>query len=143
MHMLHVDVMCVLVIAARDQWVSATLHSLESVVRDFPQLFYKVEITRTQAPHNNNILGLGSSTWTFLHTMSSYYPDNPEPPVQQSVIDLMNAMSKLYPCSFCAKHLGKELLLRPPDVSSRERLELWMCELHNEVNERTIEESEH
>lgn len=79
---------------------------------------------------------LGRSTWTFLHTMASYYPDQPDKNSQQSAIDLMNAMSRLYPCSFCAKHLSKELTRNPPDVSSRERLEQWMCELHNEVNAR-------
>ena len=79
---------------------------------------------------------LGSSTWTFLHTMASYYPDTPTEQSKTAVVNLMDSMAELYPCSFCAKHLRKELTRHPTRVESRTALEQWMCELHNEVNER-------
>jgi FAD-linked sulfhydryl oxidase len=79
---------------------------------------------------------LGSSTWTFLHTMASYYPDEPDVPTQQAAVHLMDSLAQLYPCSWCAKHLRKELIKHPAQVKSRTALEQWMCELHNEVNER-------
>jgi mitochondrial FAD-linked sulfhydryl oxidase len=81
-------------------------------------------------------LELGSSTWTFLHTMASYYPDTPEPTVKEAATQLLNSLSLLYPCSYCAKHLKKEFQERPPIVDSRTNLEQYLCDLHNEVNER-------
>lgn len=79
---------------------------------------------------------LGASTWTFLHTMASYYPDQPDANHQKAAGTLLNALSELYPCSYCAKHMRSELMKNPARVESRGELERWMCDLHNEVNER-------
>jgi FAD-linked sulfhydryl oxidase len=68
--------------------------------------------------------------------MASYYPDTPDLTAQQAAVNIMQGLSRLYPCSYCAKHLAGELKSKPPQVQSRQALEQWMCELHNEVNER-------
>lgn len=81
-------------------------------------------------------LQLGRSTWTFLHTMASYYPDKPDITAKEAASQLINSLSVLYPCSYCAKHLKKELEHNPPLVESRSNLEKYLCDLHNEVNER-------
>lgn len=56
--------------------------------------------------------------------------------MQDHAKSLITSISHLYPCSYCAKHLREELLVSPPRVESRTAIEIYMCELHNEVNER-------
>ncbi|KAI8985737.1 ERV/ALR sulfhydryl oxidase domain-containing protein [Trametes punicea] len=79
---------------------------------------------------------LGSATWTFLHTTAAYYPDKPSMAHRVNMLSLLRALPVLYPCSVCATHLGETMKTHPPDVSSRTALSRWLCEQHNEVNER-------
>jgi FAD-linked sulfhydryl oxidase len=80
---------------------------------------------------------LGRHTWTFLHTTAAYYPDQPSEQHKKNASALFNSLPSLYPCSFCADELGKEMQrVGPPDVSSRSTLSNWLCNIHNEVNER-------
>lgn len=79
---------------------------------------------------------LGSSTWTFLHTMSVYYPERPNKQQQQDMNQFISLFSKFFPCKPCAEHLQEHLTKNPPSTESREALSTWMCQLHNEVNER-------
>ncbi|KAJ1912414.1 Flavin-linked sulfhydryl oxidase of the mitochondrial IMS [Tieghemiomyces parasiticus] len=78
---------------------------------------------------------LGRSTWTFLHTMAAYYPDQPNPQQQGDMRSLLANFSKFYPCGYCASHLREEMKTDPPVVDSRQHLSLWMCQTHNKVNE--------
>lgn len=79
---------------------------------------------------------LGRATWTFLHTTAAYYPDNPTPNQRVNMLSLLRSLPILYPCSHCAVHLDENLKTHPPDVSGRLGLSRWLCERHNEVNER-------
>ncbi|KAA1469099.1 FAD-dependent thiol oxidase [Dentipellis sp. KUC8613] len=79
---------------------------------------------------------LGRATWTFLHTTAAYYPEKPTTRQRANMLSLLHALPVLYPCSHCATHLGAEMERHPPDVSSRKGLSWWLCERHNEVNER-------
>lgn len=79
---------------------------------------------------------LGRSTWTFLHTTAAYYPTNAPPQTQSSMLNLLSSLSLLYPCSWCATDFQKDMRRHPPDVSGRESLMKWLCERHNEVNEK-------
>ncbi len=103
---------------------------------------------------------LGNSAWAFLHTMASYYPEEPEvkvclcvlcgvlistttsittpshPQEQTAAQQLIHALAHLYPCTSCAQHLQQELQTNPPAVESRNALEQWMCRMHNSVNAR-------
>lgn len=80
---------------------------------------------------------LGRHTWTFLHTTAAYYPDQPSDQHKKNASALFTSLPSLYPCSFCADELGKEMQrVGPPDVSSRSALSNWLCNIHNEVNER-------
>jgi mitochondrial FAD-linked sulfhydryl oxidase len=79
---------------------------------------------------------LGHATWTFLHTTAAYYPERPNPIQQSRMRSLLNALPSLYPCGHCADHLGQSMKVNPPDVSGRVPLSLWLCQRHNEVNER-------
>ncbi|EIW79068.1 FAD-dependent thiol oxidase, partial [Coniophora puteana RWD-64-598 SS2] len=84
---------------------------------------------------------LGRATWSFLHTTAAYYPDSPSPSQRSHMLSLLRALPALYPCTHCASHLGERMGAAPPDVSGRRALSLWLCERHNEVNERLGKES--
>lgn len=79
---------------------------------------------------------LGSATWTFLHTTAAYYPERPTPNQRANMLGLLHALPVLYPCSHCASHLAEDMKDNPPDVSGRLGLSRWLCERHNDVNER-------
>ncbi|KAJ3107181.1 hypothetical protein HDU97_004601 [Phlyctochytrium planicorne] len=79
---------------------------------------------------------LGAATWTFLHTMAAYYPETPTEAEQKTAKVFFRTFSKLYPCGYCASHLREELKTNPPQVDSNKSLNLWLCGIHNEVNER-------
>jgi mitochondrial FAD-linked sulfhydryl oxidase len=79
---------------------------------------------------------LGRATWTFLHTTAAYYPERPTPSQRANMLGLLNALPSLYPCSHCASHLDRNMKDHPPDVSERLALSRWLCERHNDVNER-------
>lgn len=79
---------------------------------------------------------LGRATWTFLHTTAAYYPEKPTPTQRANMLSLIHSLPVLYPCTHCATHLGENVKANPPDVSSRYGLSRWLCERHNDVNER-------
>jgi FAD-linked sulfhydryl oxidase len=49
---------------------------------------------------------------------------------------LIQSVSQLYPCGWCAEHLSGYIQREPPKVQSRTEISQWMCEMHNEVNDR-------
>ena len=79
---------------------------------------------------------LGRATWTFLHTTAAYYPDKPSASQRTRMLGLLFALPVLYPCSWCAMDFGEHMKVNPPDVSSRTALSRWLCERHNEVNQK-------
>lgn len=83
---------------------------------------------------------LGSSTWTFLHTTASYYPDRPTYSEQYNMEHLLRSVALFYPCRSCGDHFSDYIRENPPRVASRSELERWLCVAHNEVNERTGKE---
>lgn len=86
---------------------------------------------------------LGRHTWTFLHTSAAYYPDQPSPKHQSSMLSLLTALPTLYPCSHCAGELGDYMKLHPPveAVKAKSALELWLCQVHNDVNQKLGKEA--
>lgn len=96
--------------------------------------------TATEDPYKAcppDVEQLGRHTWTFLHTTAAYYPDQPSEQHKKNASALFNSLPTLYPCSFCADELKKEIQhVGPPDVSSRSALSNWLCNIHNEVNQR-------
>jgi FAD-linked sulfhydryl oxidase len=79
---------------------------------------------------------LGRATWTFLHTTAAYYPEKPTPSQRTNMLMLLRSLPVLYPCTWCADDLGNDINRHPPDVSGRGALSRWLCERHNEVNEK-------
>ena len=79
---------------------------------------------------------LGRATWTFLHTTAAYYPEQPTTVQRANMLMLIRSLPALYPCRNCADDFEQNVEAHPPDVSSRERLSRWLCERHNDVNDR-------
>ncbi|CAG8442934.1 9280_t:CDS:1, partial [Ambispora leptoticha] len=79
---------------------------------------------------------LGRHTWTFLHTMAAYYSDTPTTTQQTMMLSFLRTFSHVYPCWYCAEHFREEMSRKPPHVENRTALSRWMCEAHNEVNQR-------
>lgn len=81
--------------------------------------------------------GFGRATWTFLHSMAAYYPDEPDTATRDSARRFVSDFAVLYPCGYCAEHMRGYVAERPPAVESGKALSQWMCEMHNDVNRRT------
>ncbi|GMH45800.1 hypothetical protein BSKO_13763 [Bryopsis sp. KO-2023] len=77
---------------------------------------------------------LGKGTWTLLHSIAAQYPDHPTKQQRKDVHDLIDILTRVYPCETCAKHFKDIVRNDPPAVSSRADLEQWMCRTHNIVN---------
>ena len=78
---------------------------------------------------------LGRQSWTLLHTMAAYYPNKPTAEDKTHAKTFMGALSRLYPCTHCAHGIREAIKESPVDADSREGLSVWMCRLHNRVNE--------
>ena len=78
---------------------------------------------------------LGQRTWTLLHTLAAYFPENPKAEHKVYAEFFFKSLAALYPCKICAEHMEKYVESKPPDARNREALSLWVCALHNEVND--------
>ena len=79
---------------------------------------------------------LGRASWAYLHTLAAYYPTSPTPSQQSTMAQFLSSYASLYPCGYCADRTVEELTRNPPRVGGQRELAVWMCEVHNEVNER-------
>mmetsp|Transcript_20454 Transcript_20454/g.30949 ORF Transcript_20454/g.30949 Transcript_20454/m.30949 type:complete len:187 (+) Transcript_20454:201-761(+) len=79
---------------------------------------------------------LGKASWTLLHTMAAYYPDQPSDVEQQMAQSFISSLAAFYPCSWCAKDFQKKIVQFPPCVENRECFSKWMCMQHNLVNKK-------
>jgi len=79
---------------------------------------------------------LGFQTWSLLHTLAAYFPENPSAAEQSYAHMLLVSLARLYPCHICAEDFQTFVANRPPKTDSREEFVLWTCELHNSVNSK-------
>ncbi|KZV61944.1 hypothetical protein PENSPDRAFT_746089 [Peniophora sp. CONT] len=79
---------------------------------------------------------LGRATWKLLHTMTLRYPEAPTDDERIALDSYFHLFSRLYPCGECAAEFQQLLKKYPPQTSSRRSASLWLCAVHNRVNER-------
>lgn len=81
-----------------------------------------------------NLVKLGNSTWTLLHTMAAYYPENPTIEKKKDTQIFLDSLAKVYPCNVCADDFGEQLKKNPPKLDSQKQFSQWMCDVHNDIN---------
>uniref|UniRef100_A0A383WB31 Sulfhydryl oxidase n=1 Tax=Tetradesmus obliquus TaxID=3088 RepID=A0A383WB31_TETOB len=79
---------------------------------------------------------LGRATWTFLHTLAAQFPEHPTRQQQRDARQLIDSLTRIYPCADCSKHFQELVRRDPPVVSSGRDFAVWMCRTHNAVNRR-------
>eukprot|EP00546_Thalassionema_frauenfeldii_P000643 CAMPEP_0178937006 /NCGR_PEP_ID=MMETSP0786-20121207/25502_1 /TAXON_ID=186022 /ORGANISM="Thalassionema frauenfeldii, Strain CCMP 1798" /LENGTH=130 /DNA_ID=CAMNT_0020615499 /DNA_START=154 /DNA_END=546 /DNA_ORIENTATION=+ len=79
---------------------------------------------------------LGRSSWTLLHSMAAWYPDNPTKEEQTMMVGFMTTLARFYPCTWCAADFQEKLKEKPVRAESRKDLCQWLCEQHNLVNDK-------
>ena len=84
--------------------------------------------------NNNNIWG--PPAWTFLHTVTYNYPENPTDDDKRNFYNFFMSLQHVLPCNKCKAHYRQNI--QKYDLSesldSRENLVKWLIDLHNNVN---------
>ena len=57
---------------------------------------------------------IGASTWSLLHSMAAWYPTQPTSEDKQFMSSFMTALSRFYPCTYCATDFQENIKLSPP-----------------------------
>ncbi|KZT41932.1 hypothetical protein SISSUDRAFT_1042181 [Sistotremastrum suecicum HHB10207 ss-3] len=68
--------------------------------------------------------------------MTLRYPESPTPDERAALKSYFLLQARLYPCGECAEEFMQLLKKNPPQTSSRKVASLWLCHVHNLVNER-------
>jgi len=78
----------------------------------------------------------GPDAWTFLHSITLNYPDNPTIQDKKYYLDFFNILPNLLPCSICRQNLSKHLSDLPIKFYLNNKLNLckWLVEIHNKTN---------
>lgn len=77
----------------------------------------------------------GPEAWTFLHTITISYPDNPTKEEKASAKKLIESLAYLLPCVHCKSNFAKHIKNISDDVfSSRKKFFEWLVDVHNNVN---------
>ena len=79
---------------------------------------------------------LGRGTWNLLHRLAAQFDKSPSDERKATIETFFKTFSDLYPCEECAAHFRQLLSDSPVDSTSNRHLSLWLCEVHNKVNER-------
>ena len=80
----------------------------------------------------------GPGAWTFLHTITINYPDNPNEDHKFYHKQLFENLRYTIPCEKCANHYSENLKKYPldPALESKTTLTKWLIDIHNEVNKK-------
>ncbi|CDO72588.1 hypothetical protein BN946_scf184985.g7 [Trametes cinnabarina] len=68
--------------------------------------------------------------------MTLRFPEDPTQDERDALNNYFHLLSRLYPCGECAAEFQQLLKKFPPQTSSRRSAALWLCFVHNQVNER-------
>lgn len=79
---------------------------------------------------------LGNHGWAILHTMAAYFPSDPSPLQLDHAYRFLEYFGEMFPCRTCGSHFLAMLKEYPTEFQTREEFMIYVCELHNRVNER-------
>lgn len=82
----------------------------------------------------------GPEAWTFLHSITLKYPDNPTITDKINYKQFFESLQYILPCDSCCHHYKQNLLKYPLTnyvMSNRRELIKWLIDIHNEVNTAT------
>ena len=82
--------------------------------------------------NNNNIWG--THAWTFLHTITFNYPNNPSEKDKQNYYTFFDSLKDVLPCEKCKKHYKENSKDLKSNLNSRDDLVKWLIDIHNDVN---------
>ncbi|KAI5421790.1 hypothetical protein KIW84_045288 [Lathyrus oleraceus] len=76
-----------------------------------------------------------SAPYETLHvSVDADYPDNPIRQQKKDVKELVQILSRMYPCSECANHFKEVLRSNHVQSGSHAEFSQWLCHVHNVVN---------
>lgn len=81
-----------------------------------------------------DIVGLGNSGWSIIHSFAAYFPRRPTDLHKTSAKQFIHSFSVLFPCKYCADDFKDYIARNPVKADTREEFCRWTCEAHNEVN---------
>ena len=79
----------------------------------------------------------GRNFWKFMHTTAAYYPAFPSLQQQEQMTHFVNKSAKYFLINPQWTLYWKDRInAHPPTVSNQKELSLWLCEEHNELNQK-------
>jgi hypothetical protein len=84
--------------------------------------------------NNNNIWG--PPAWTFLHTVTYNYPENPTEDDKRNFYNFFMNLQHVLPCEKCKAHYKQNIQKYDlkNNLGSRQELVKWLIDLHNDIN---------
>ena len=78
----------------------------------------------------------GPPAWTFLHSVTLAYPDNPSDIDKSNYENFFNTLQPILPCAKCSQNYMKHLQEDPitNNLDSKKSLVNWLINVHNKVN---------
>lgn len=77
----------------------------------------------------------GPPAWTFLHSVTLNYPENPTIKDKENYNNFFNLLGEILPCDKCKRHYKENIKEMPIKLESREEITEWLFNIHNKVNE--------
>lgn len=109
--------------------------ALPSSMEEFEAMKKKYDKRKkVECPPGSAELGVG--TWKLLHSMAAWYPDKPTKKQKDNITSFFQTLADFYPCTYCADDFQINLQKAPVEAESRTDLCLWLCNQHNQVNQK-------
>ena len=79
---------------------------------------------------------LGNSTWMVLHSVAAHAPENFNEKEGRQYKEFFETFPYVYASRSCALNFLALTQEHPPVLTSRAELSIWLCKLHNIVNQK-------
>lgn len=91
--------------------------------------------SRGGALHPPGRTEIGRASWFFLHTLAAEFPESTEASRRFRIARWIWAFANLYPCHLCRDSFVPVVRTNPPTLNSSADFSVWICRMHNYVNE--------